>query len=129
YTHSLQSHVVLGDALNRLSFDYSSNMVGPQLQRDFGNWRHVIEPSVDFRFVGGADRFRETLVVDEVDLVTRTKEVEYAVTNRFFTKREVFSWRLAQKYFFDPTFGGAIIPNHRNVFAPVLGISGFAFAD
>jgi LPS-assembly protein len=36
---------------------------------------------------------------------------------------------LAQKYFFDPTFGGAILPGRRNIFAPVLDISGFAFAD
>jgi len=129
YTHSRQSQLVLDNVLNRFSFDYSSSFVGPQIERDFGNWRHVIEPSVDARYVGGPTRFQDTIVVDDVDLVTSTKEVEYAVTNRFFTKREVFSWRLAQKYFFDPTFGGAIIPNHRNVFAPVLGITGFAFAD
>jgi LPS-assembly protein len=109
--------------------DYSSHLVGPQLQRDFGSWRHVIEPSVDYEYVNGADRFRNTIVVDDVDLVTNTNEVEYAITNRFFTKREVFSWRVAQKYFFDPTFGGAIIAGHRNVFEPVLYISGFAFAD
>src|SRR5262249_10949883 len=109
--------------------DYRSNVIGPQLERDFGSLRHVIEPSVDFRYVGGPDQFRDTIVVDDVDLVARTKEVEYAVTNRFFTSREVFSWRLAQKYYFDPTFGGAIIPGKRNVFAPVLDISGFAFAD
>ena len=36
---------------------------------------------------------------------------------------------MAQKYFFDPTFGGAIVAGRRNVFAPVLDISGFAFAD
>jgi LPS-assembly protein len=129
YTHSRQSQLVLSEGLNRFSLDYRSNVIGPQLERDFGSLRHVIEPSVDFRYVGGADQFRDTIVVDDVDLVARTKEVEYAVTNRFFTSREVFSWRLAQKYYFDPTFGGAIIPGKRNVFAPVLDISGFAFAD
>jgi len=84
---------------------------------------------VDTHFVGGVDRFPDTIVVDDVDLITRTNDVEYGVTNRFFTTREVFSWRLAQKYFLDPTFGGALIPGKRNVFAPVLDISGFAFAD
>jgi LPS-assembly protein len=64
-----------------------------------------------------------------VDLITNTNEVEYGITNRFFTSREFFSWRIAQKYFFDPTFGGAIIPGTRNVFAPMLDFSGFAFAD
>jgi LPS-assembly protein len=50
-------------------------------------------------------------------------------TNRFFTKREIFSWRVSQKYFLDPTFGGAIIPGRRNVFQPLLDITGFTFAD
>jgi LPS-assembly protein len=129
YTHSRDAQRVLGDALNRLSVEYSSTLVGPQIERDFGRWLHVIEPSVETRYVGGPDRFRRTIIVDDVDLVTRTNEVEYAITNRFFTTREVFSWRLAQKYFFDPTFGGAIIRGRRNVFAPVLDITGFAFAD
>jgi LPS-assembly protein len=128
YTHSRQPQVVR-DPLNRFSFDYTSQFVGPQVERDFGKLRHVVEPSVEYRYVGGADRFRETIVVDDVDLVTNTNEIEYALTNRFFTTREIFSWRLAQKYFFDPTFGGAILPGRRNVFAPVLDISGFAFAD
>ena len=129
YTHSREARQVLRDTLNRVSFEYSSALVGPQIERDFGSWRHVIEPSIDTRYVGGPDRFLNTIVVDDVDLITRTNEIEYAITNRFFTTREVFSWRLAQKYFFDPTFGGALVPGRRNVFAPVLEISGFAFAD
>ena len=129
YTHSREAQLVLGEPLNRFSFEYSSSIVGPQIERDFGSWRHVIEPTVDTRFVGGPDRFRKTIVVDDIELITRTNEVEYGITNRFFTNREVFSWRLAQKYFFDPTFGGAIVPGQRNVFAPVLDITGFAFAD
>jgi len=129
YTHSRNAGVVARNVLNRVSFEYSSSFVGPQLERDFGKWRHVVEPSVDTQYVGGPDRFNQTIIVDDVDLVTRTNEVEYAVTNRFFTSREVFSWRLAQKYFLDPTFGGAIVPGRRNVFAPMLDISGFAFAD
>jgi LPS-assembly protein len=129
YTHSKEARAVLGEALNRLSFEYSSSLVGPQLERDFGRWRHVVEPSVDTRYVGGPNAFQRTIVVDDIDLITSTNEIEYAITNRFFTNREVFSWRLAQKYFFDPTFGGALIPGRRNVFEPVLDITGFAFAD
>ena len=128
YTHSLQPKV-LTDALNRFSFDYTSNFAGPPLERNFGKWRHVVEPSIDYRYLKGADRFRNTIVVDDVDLITNTNEVEYGITNRLFTTREIFSWRIAQKYFFDPTFGGAIIPGKRNVFAPLLDVSGFAFAD
>ena len=42
-------------------------------------------------------------------------------------QREWASWRITQKYFFDPDFGGAIIPNHRNVFDTTLDLSGIAF--
>ncbi len=117
------------DPVNRFSFDYASQIHGPQIERDFGRWRHVIEPTLDYRYIKGARRFRRTIVVDDVDLVTDTNEVEYGITSRFFTTREIFSWRLAQKYFLDPTFGGAVVAGKRNVFAPVLDISGFAFVD
>src|SRR5207244_8932479 len=105
---------------SRLSFDYSSNFVGPQLERDFGSWRHVIEPSVDYHYVNGAERFSKTIVVDDVDLYNHTNDVEYGITNRLFTSREIFSWRIAQRYFFDSTFGGAIVAGLRSVFVPVV---------
>lgn len=128
YTQSRQPTSV-ENSLNRFSFDYTSNFTGPRFERDFGSWRHVIEPSVEYHYLTGADRFRNTIVVDDVDMITNTNQVEYALTNRLFTTREIFSWRLAQTYFFDPTFGGALIPGQRNTFAPLLNISGFAFAD
>ncbi len=129
YTESRLPQSISPATLNRGSFDFTSNLTGPQLERDFGGWRHVVEPTIDYHYIAGADQFRNTLVVDNIDLLTNTNDVEYGITNRFFTNREIFSWRIAQKYFFDPTFGGAIIPGRRNVFAPVLDLSGFAFAD
>jgi LPS-assembly protein len=128
YTHSRQAKVV-ADTLNRFSVDYTSSFIGPRVERDFGTFKHVIEPGIEYHYLKGADSFRRTIVVDDVDLVTNTNEFEYSITNRFFTSREVLSWRLAQKYFFDPTFGGAIVPGARNVFAPFLDLTGFAFAD
>jgi LPS-assembly protein len=129
YSRSQATPTTVGGALTRSSFEYGSHLNGPSLERDFGKWRHLVEPDINYRYVGGADQFRNTIVVDNVDLVTHTNEVEYGVTNRFFTKREIFSWRLSQKYFVDPTFGGAIIPGRRNVFEPLLDITGFTFAD
>ena len=41
--------------------------------------------------------------------------------------REWASWQIAQKYFIDPNFGGAIIPDRRNVFDSTLDLSGVAF--
>jgi LPS-assembly protein len=42
-------------------------------------------------------------------------------------QQEWFSWRLTQKYFFDPTFGGAVITSRRNIFDTTLALSGIAF--
>ena len=128
YTNSRRAYFA-DDTLNRFVFDYGMEFSGPKLERSFGSWRHIIEPSVDYRYSTGADRFRETIVVDDVDLLTNTNELEYALTNRFIGKHEFLSWRLAQKVFFDPSFGGAILPGRRNVIAPFLDLTGFAFAD
>ena len=42
-------------------------------------------------------------------------------------QQEWFSWQLAQKHFFEPTFGGAIINERRNIFDTTLDFSGIAF--
>ena len=41
---------------------------------------------------------------------------------------ELISWRIVEKHYFDPTFGGAIINGQRNVFQALDSISPFAFA-
>ncbi len=41
--------------------------------------------------------------------------------------RELLSWRLTQKYFFDPHFGGAVVTRTRNIFQTTLDLSGIAF--
>lgn len=41
--------------------------------------------------------------------------------------REVATWEVAQKYFLDPTFGGALVPGQRNVFATTEELTGIAF--
>ena len=41
--------------------------------------------------------------------------------------REVLSWEVGQKYFFDPTFGHALIPGQRNVFTATADFTGIAF--
>ena len=41
--------------------------------------------------------------------------------------REILTWELAQKYFIDPTFGGALVPGHRNVFTSSEDLTGIAF--
>jgi LPS-assembly protein len=129
YTHSIVNNQVQSDVLNRFAADFETRLAGPHLERSFGGWRHIVEPSVIYRYVTGANRFQDTIVVDDVDLFANTNEVEYALTNRVMADREILSWRLAQKVYFDPTFGGAITPGRRNVVTPLLGLTGFAFAD
>jgi LPS-assembly protein len=41
--------------------------------------------------------------------------------------REIITWEVKQKYFFDPTFGGALVPGIRNVFTTTDNFSGISF--
>ena len=128
YTHSLNPGVGQ-QTLNRGVFDYTMSVTGPQLERNFGAWKHVFEPTLEYRNVTGVDRFRQTIVVDETDLVTNTNEIEYGVTNRLYSNRELLTWRIAQKMYFDPSFGGALLAGRRNALDPLMDLTGFAFSD
>jgi LPS-assembly protein len=89
------------------------------------------------------------LLVDTSDIATDTNEVGFSLTQRFYLRptapqpcsaaedattglcpaplKEWASWQIAQKFFIDPNFGGALIPNRRNVFDATLDLSGIAF--
>jgi LPS-assembly protein len=41
--------------------------------------------------------------------------------------REIVTWELAQKYFLDPTFGGAVVSGRQNVFTSTVDLTGIAF--
>ena len=41
--------------------------------------------------------------------------------------KEIVTWELAQKYFLDPTFGGALVTGQRNVFTTTEDLTGIAF--
>jgi LPS-assembly protein len=80
------------------------------------------------------NRFAEFVHFDSDATLTNTSEVEYGVTQRLFRKdgdgqpQELLTWRIVQKHYFDPTFGGAIVDGQRNVFQALDSISPFAFA-
>jgi LPS-assembly protein len=42
--------------------------------------------------------------------------------------RELATWEIDQKYFLDPTFGGALVTGQRNVFTTTEDLTGIAFA-
>ncbi len=135
----------VGQNLLRNYADLDLDLRAPALSRVFRHrdgtpwFKHVIEPFVEYRRIKGIDDFNRAPLVDERDLVAETNEIEYGVTNRFFVKRqagegstpqthELLSLTVSQKYFFDPTFGGALTEGQRNQFFPVNTLSGFAFA-
>ena len=161
--------------LNRADFEAGVELRMPVLERTFeapwlkrlagGSVRHAIEPVVAYRYVSGVDNFRSVLRFDDRDVVSNTNEMEYGVTQRFFsraaakdsrcgaeavdldapvpasegagdgavapatkcTTREWLSWRVAQKTFFNQTFGDAVVPGRRNIFSTTLDFAGVAF--
>ncbi len=119
-------------------------------------FRHVIEPFLTYRFVGGVDNFEKIIRFDYVDTATNTNEIEYGVTNRFYTRKygeavtdearkalaeksagepnalsiqpyEIFTLTVRGKYFFDKTFGGALNPGRRNQIEPMTAMSFYTF--
>lgn len=66
----------------------------PSLERTYTNedgterFKHLIEPSITYRVIRGiGDEFNKIIRFDERDAVANTNEFEYAVVNRFFTRR------------------------------------------
>ncbi len=149
-------HFVSHDPLLRLYGEASVDVRVPVLVRDFRLGksnrilRHAIEPELTYRFVGGiGSKAQEVLVVDTNDIATDTNEAGYSLTQRFYLRpaagkpdgcdpadreqaceprpREWASWQIAQKFFINSNFGGALIPGRRNVFDTTLDLSGVSF--
>jgi LPS-assembly protein len=132
-------------SLMRNDGEFAFDLRLPTLQRFFDpvssdktkprkRYKHIIEPHLTYRDVTGIDNFLQFIRFDADATRTNTNEVEYGVTQRFWMKsgddqpQEILSWRLVQKHYFDPTFGGAILNGQRNVFEALDTISPFAFA-
>ena len=137
-------------------------------KEDRFRFRHVIEPFVTYRFIRGINNFNRIIRFDYMDTITDTNEIEFGVTNRFYTRRyseavteeaqkrladiskvldvndtsitsanqssieavqpyEIFTLTVRGKYFFDPQFGGALVPGRRNQIAPITAMSFYTF--
>lgn len=126
-------------------------------KNDAFRFRHVIEPFVTYRLIKGINNFNKIIRFDYTDTETDTNELEFGVTNRFYTRKyteavtseaqkrlqenpdeakknplsiqpyEIFTLTIRGKYFFDKTFGGALIPGIRNQIAPVTALSFYTF--
>lgn len=119
--------------------EFSFDIRPPTLERIWGRhgtkWKHTIEPDIVYRYVTGVNDYGRFIRFGADETLTDTNEIQYGLTQRFFRKtdgddsRELVTWRLVQKYFFDPTFGGALVPGQRNVFETSDELTPFAFAD
>ncbi|HEV3470560.1 MAG TPA: LPS assembly protein LptD [Pyrinomonadaceae bacterium] len=191
YSNSLEAptRLVLSRDLVRGYGEFNLDVRPPALARNFRRggsfwFRHVVEPYLTYRRVAGISNFERIIRFDSVDAVADTNEIEYGITNRFFSRRstesvsgrvqerdvfgrpvvdrraeevrrreeerrraqeqedeeegearspltqqpyEFLSITLRQKYFFDPTFGGALVPGRRNQFYPINTFSGFTY--
>ena len=95
--------------------------------------KHVIAPRFAYHLTTGVQNPNQIIRFDQRDILSNTSELEYGITNRLLAagpgpaaSREILSWTLVQKYFFNPTFGGALVPGARNVLLTTELLSPFS---
>jgi LPS-assembly protein len=132
---------IVGENLNVSSREFAAELAMPSLSRIFDSpkWlgdklKHVIEPRAGFRWAGGVEDFDSLIRFDETELVSNTTEADYSITNRLYAKRggevrEIASWQLWQRRYFDADFGGAVLEGRRNVVLSAVEMTPFAFLD
>lgn len=107
--------------------------LGPKL-------KHVIETDAAYEYVTGINQFQKIIHFDETDIVSNTNQLTLSITNRLYKKdkngnvNEVFTWRVAQSRYFNPTFGGAVLSGTpgvgaRNVVLASDELTPFAFLN
>jgi LPS-assembly protein len=133
--------VALDDNINRRALEASFELRPPVLGRIFQKTafghkvKHTIEPRLIYRFADGIDNFQQILRFDARDILSDTSELEYGLVQRLYAKRqgddgiahEVLSWEIMQKYFFNDSFGGAVVLGRRNVLTTTVDFAGIAF--
>src|SRR5579872_605539 len=139
YSAELVGGTVVNNTLRRTTGEVNVDLRPPTLERVWqtssGKWKHTIDPEIEYNYVEGVDQFNRLILFDEDETLTNTNDFVYSVTQRLFHRsgdgpaNDLVTWRVAQAYYFDPTFGGALTPGTRNVFQALDSITPFAFAD
>jgi LPS-assembly protein len=139
YGAQIQDGSVVNQPLLRTTGELRIDLRPPTLERIWetksGKWKHTIDPEIEYNYVRGVNQFDRFILFDEDETLTDTNEFMYSITQRLFHRTgdrqadELISWKIAQKYYFDPTFNGALVPGTRNVFQALDSITPFAFAD
>jgi lipopolysaccharide transport LptD-like protein len=81
-------------ALSRQYAEFAVDVRPPGLEKTYTNkdgsarFKHLIEPYITYRLISGVgDEFNQIIRFDDRDAVANTNEFEYAIVNRFFTRR------------------------------------------
>jgi LPS-assembly protein len=140
---------VIDDSLNRRAIQATAELRTPAFSRVFDRplfgrtVKHSFEPFVGYRIVNGVTAFPNVIRFDYRDILSDTSELEYGIRQRLFLKKEAaecgadgkmscgpqefISWEVLNRYYFDPTFGGAVVPGKRNVLTSTVDLTGIAF--
>ncbi len=139
YGGQMAAGAFIDQGFSRNTEEFSLDIRLPTIERVWergdSKWKHVIEPDFVYRYVTGVNDFSRLIRFDEDETLTDTNELEYGITQRLFHRNksggsdELITWRLVQKYFFDPTFGHALIPGQPNIFQTLDALTPFAFQD
>jgi LPS-assembly protein len=142
YGSSVENGSFSGQNVLRNSQDAAVELVLPSLERVFNapSWmaqkvKHVIEPRITYTYTRGIDDFSKIIRFDETDILSNTNQLEFSLTNRLLAKdkngtvSDLLTWQLWYDRYFDPTFGGAIVPGQRNVVQSSLDLTGYGFLD
>jgi LPS-assembly protein len=161
YSNSIDpvNRAILSRNITRGYGEFELDVRPPALFKDFHRsngsffFRHLIEPYITYRRIAGVNNFDRVIRFDYVDAVADTNEIEFGISNRFFTRRstenvssaaakatrtgqrvptstqpyEALTITVRGKYFFDRFFGGALVPGRRNQFYPINTLSGFSY--
>jgi LPS-assembly protein len=132
---------VNGSDLARSVPEVNVDFVLPSIERIFDHktfmgdkLKHVIESRIHYRNISGVNDYSSTVRFDALDLLSNDNEIQYSIINRLYAKRgnnveEIVTWEVSQSHYFDPTFGGAIIPGQRNEVLATLDLTPFEFID
>lgn len=143
YDSTVENGLVTTRGLLRSSREFTADLTIPSLARIFKSpkWlgadkvKHVIEPHASFRDVSGVADFNKLVRFDSTEIYSNTREIELSIANRLYAKQkdgtvyELLSWEVWQRRYFDPTFGGAVVPGQRNVLSSSADLTGYAFID
>ncbi|HUY14020.1 MAG TPA: LPS assembly protein LptD [Terriglobia bacterium] len=147
-----------GAPVNRFLGQVTADLRPPSFEKVFSHpflghrFKHVIEPDIQYNLIKSPSygNIQNILRFDQSDVWTETNELDFSVNNTILMKkadrskenedgkhgsetssnaRDLISWQLSERYFFDPTFGGVVTPGSTVAIEPTLALTGFAFPE